>query len=80
MNSDILERQMNQEFEQNLSTVKFDNPFKALKIKSLESVENEEMDALNCLKEKEKKGKKRKLTKDFEMQVSDMIKIKKLKQ
>ena len=37
------------------------------------------MDALNCLKEKEKKGKKRKFTKDFEMQVSDMIKNKKIK-
>ena len=74
MNSDILEKQINQEFEQNLSTVKFDDPFRAVKIKSLELVKNEEMDALNCLKEKEKKGKKRKLTKDFEMQVSDMIK------
>ena len=42
-------------------------------------VKNEEIDALNCLKEKEKKGKKRKLTKDFEMQVSDMIKNKKVK-
>ena len=37
------------------------------------------MDALNSLKEKEKKGKKRKLTKDFKMQVSDMIKNKKIK-
>ena len=37
------------------------------------------MDALNCLKEKEKKRKKRKLTKDFEMQVSHTIKNKKVK-
>ena len=37
------------------------------------------MDALNCLKEKEKKRKKRKLTKDFEIQVSDTIKNKKVK-
>ena len=59
MNSDILEKQINQEFEQNLSTVKFDDPFRAAKIKSLESVKNEEMDALNCLKEKEKKGTKK---------------------
>ena len=47
MNSDILEKQINQEFEQNLSTIKI-----------LELVKNEKMDALNCLKEKEKKGKK----------------------
>ena len=37
------------------------------------------MDALNCLKEKEKNGKKRKLAKDLERQVSDMIKNKKIK-
>ena len=34
VNSDILERQINQEFEQNLSTVKFDDPFRAVKVKS----------------------------------------------
>ena len=41
------------------------------------SIKNEEMDALNCLKENGKKEIKRKLTKDFKMQVSDMIKNKK---
>ena len=35
------------------------------------------MDALSCLKEKEIKGEKRKLTKNFEMRVSDMLKKKK---
>ena len=78
VNSDILEKQINQELEEKLSTLKFDNPFRVVKIKSLESVKNEEMDALNCLKEKERKRKKRKLTKDFEIQVSDMIKNKKI--
>ena len=58
VNSDILERQVNQEFEQNLPTVKFDDPFRAVKIQSLELVKNGEMDALSCLKDKEKKGKK----------------------
>ena len=78
MHSDILEKQINQEFEEKLSTVKFDNPFRVVKIKSSESVKDEEMDTLNCLKEKERKRKKRKLTKDFKMQVSDMIKNKKI--
>ena len=68
VNSNILEKQINQEFEQNLSTIKI-----------LELVKNEKMDALNCLKEKEKKGGKRKLTEDFETQVSDLIKNKKIK-
>ena len=58
MNSDILEKQINQEFEQNLSTVKFVNLFRAVKINRLKLVKNEEMDALNCLKEKEKRGEK----------------------
>ena len=79
VNSDTLERQIDQEFEQNLSTVKFDDPFKTVKIKSLVSIKNEEMDALNCLKENGKKETKRKLTKDFKMQVSDMIKNKNIK-
>ena len=78
MHSDILEKQINQEFEEKLSTVKFDNPFRVVKIKSSESVKDEEMDTLNCLKEQERKRKKRKLTKDFKMQVSDMIKNKKI--
>ena len=33
VNNDILEREINQEFEQNLSTVKFDDPFKAVNLK-----------------------------------------------
>ena len=65
MNSVIVERQINQEFEQNLSTVKFDDLFRAVKIKSLESVKNEEMDALNCLKEKEKKREKKEVDQRF---------------
>ena len=59
VNSDILEKQTNQEFEQNLSTVKSDDPFRAVKIKSLKSVKNEEIDASNCLKEKEKNREKK---------------------
>ena len=56
MNSDILEKQINQEFEQNLSTVKFDDPFRAVKIKSLESLKNEES---NAFKRKTKKPQKK---------------------
>ena len=56
MNSDILEKQINQEFEQNLSTVKFDDPFRAVKIKSLESFKNEES---NAFKRKTKKPQKK---------------------
>ena len=58
MHSDILEKQINQEFEEKLSTVKFDNPFRVVKIKSLESVKTEEMDVLSRLKENKKSEKK----------------------
>ena len=39
--------------------IKFDGPFRVVKIKTLESVRNEEMDVLNYWKEKDKKGKEK---------------------
>ena len=35
VNTDILEKQVNQKFEQNISTVKHDDPFKTARIKCL---------------------------------------------
>ena len=58
VNSNILEKQINQEFQQKLSTEKFDDPSRVVKIKILELVKIEDMEALNCIKEKEKKVKK----------------------
>ena len=52
VNSDVVEQQINQQFEQNISTVKYDNPYKTARIKTCESQKNEEVDALKCLKEK----------------------------
>ena len=60
VNSDVLEQQINQQFEQNISTVKYDDTYKTARIKTFESQKNEELDALKCLKEKEKKIKKKK--------------------
>ena len=65
VNSDILEQEINQQFEQNISTVKHDGPYKTACIKTFESQKNEELDGLKCLKEKEKKKKKRKDNKRF---------------
>ena len=53
--------------------------YKTVHIKPFESKKNEELDALKCLKEKEKKSKKRKITKYFDSQVEDAVKIKKIK-
>ena len=77
VNSDVLEQQINQQFEQNISTVKYDDTYKTARIKTFESQKNEELDALKCLKEKEKK--KGKITKDFDSQVEDVVKNKKIK-
>ena len=79
VNSDVLEQQINQQFEQNISTVKYDDLYKTAHIKPFKSKKNEELDALKCLKEKEKKSKKRKITKYFDSQVEDAVKIKKIK-
>ena len=82
VNSDVLEQQINQQFEQNISTVKYDDTYKTARIKTFESQKNEELDALKCLKEKEKnikKKKKRKITIDFDSQVEDTVKNKKIK-
>ena len=60
VNSDVLEQQVNQQFEQNISTVKHDDLYKTAHIKTFESQKNEELDALKCCKEKYKKEKKEK--------------------
>ena len=54
VNSDVLEQQINQQFEQNISTVKHDDLYKTACIKTFES-QNEKLDALKCLKEKKRK-------------------------
>ena len=77
VNTDILEKQVNQKFEQNISTVKHDDPFKTAHIKMFELEKNEVLNVLKCLKEKERKSEKRKTTKDFDSQVEDAIKNKK---
>ena len=68
VNSNILEQQINQQFEQNISTVKYHDPYKTAHIKTFDSPKNEELDALNCLK-----GKGKKL-------VEDAVKNKKIKE
>ena len=58
--------------------MKHDDSYKTAHIKTFESQKNEELDVLKYLKEKEKKFKKRK-TKDFDSQVEDAVKNKKIK-
>ena len=65
INSDILEKQIEQNFQQQIANVKYDDPFRSAQITSINN--QVERDILECLKNKEKKLKKRKQTKDVEV-------------
>ena len=65
INSDILEKQIEQNFQQQIANVKYDDPFRSVQITSINN--QVERDILECLKNKEKKLKKRKQTKDVEV-------------
>ena len=58
VNSEILERNINQEFEQEIALIKQDDPFKNARIAELENKRQTDIDSLDCLKKKEKKLKK----------------------
>ena len=73
---EILEKNVNQEFEQKIALIKEDDRFKNTRIAELENEKKTNIDSLNCLKQKEKKSKKRKL-KDVNIQTDDAIKNKK---
>ena len=55
VNSDILEQNINQEFEQKIALIKEDDPFKNARLAEYENEKKINIDALICLKEKEKK-------------------------
>ena len=61
VNSKILERNINQEFEQQIALIKHGHPFKNARITELENKRQTDIDSLDCLKKKEKKSKKRKI-------------------
>ena len=73
---EILEKNINQEFEQKIALIEEDDRFKNTRIAELENEKKTNIDSLNCLKQKEKKSKKRKL-KDVNIQTDDAIKNKK---
>ena len=57
VNSDILEKQIEQNFQQQIANVKYDDSFRSAQITSINN--QEERDVLECLKNKEKKNQKR---------------------
>ena len=75
VNSEILEKNINQEFDQKIVLIKDDDPFKNARIAEAENEKETSIDLLECL---EKKLKKRKI-KDTDLQIDDMLKNKKIK-
>ena len=76
--SDILEKEINQNYNQKISKIKEDDVFRNAHINEIETEKKTNIDALNCLKEKEKKSKKRKI-KEVNLQVDEVVKNKKIK-
>ena len=79
VNSDLLERQVKQDLQQQIENIISDDPFKAVRIASIKSNNKEECGAIVCLKQKEKKSKKRTLAREVNGKLTEAIKIKKLK-
>ena len=78
VSSEISEKNINQEFEQEIALIRDNDPFKNARITELENKKQTDIDSLDCLKQKEKKSKKRKI-KDANIQIDDVIKNKKIK-
>ena len=76
VNSEILEKNINQEFDQKITLIKDDDSFKNACIAELKNEKETSIDSLNCLKTKEKKSKKRKIK---DLKIDDMLKNKKIK-
>ena len=58
VNSEILEKNIIQEFEQEIALVKDNDPFKNAHIVELENKRQTDIDSLDCLKKREKNLKK----------------------
>ena len=55
VSSENLEKNVNQEFEQEIALIKDNDPFKNARITELENKTQTDIDSLDCLKQKDKK-------------------------
>ena len=80
VSSSILEENINQSFDQAISLIKSDDPFKNISITELKNKKQEEMDAVDCLRKREKKRKKGLLRIILKIEKLLFLQIEKLKQ
>ena len=71
VNSDLVNQEIEQAFQQRLAEVKYGKPFRNAKIAITGNQNKEECDALESPKKKERKSKKRNLTKNGETKLQD---------
>ena len=80
VSSSILEENINQNFDQAISLIKSDDPFKNISITELKNKKQEEMDAVDYLRKREKKRKKGLLRIILKIEKLLFLQIEKLKQ
>ena len=79
VSSDILEQKINQDFNQEMSEIKDNDPFKNIRITELQNRRAENFDALELLKKKEKRMKKRKVKDDFQDRKTSFLEDRRIK-
>ena len=79
VNSNLLKQETEQTFQQRVTEVKYDDPFRNVKTTTKENQNKEECDALEALEKKERKSKRRKLAKNIETKLEDAFKNKTIK-
>ena len=79
VSSEILENKINQDFDQEMSKIKDNDPFKDIRITELTNRKAENFDVLELLKKKEKRMKKRKIKDDYKDRKTCFLEDKKIK-
>ena len=79
VSSQILEQNINQEYDQAASQIKEDNPYKDIYLNEIQNKRDTDLDAVDCMKKKEKKSKKRKVKDDFDERKTSLFSNKKIK-
>ena len=79
VSSSILEQKINQDFNQEISEIKDNDPFKNIRLTELQNRRDENFDALELLKKKEKRMKKRKVKDDFQDRKTSFLEDRRIK-
>ena len=79
VSSNILEQNINQEFDQAVALIKDDDPFKNARIRELENKKQMDINLLECLRKKDKRAKKRNVKDDFDDRVESLLANRKVK-